>query len=68
MQDAKPRQWLIDARRAERLTQEDMADLLNVARTTYNRYETGQRTPSPHIADLISNILDVKREHFFWDF
>lgn len=41
------------------LTQEDMANKLNLERQTYCNYENGQRTPSLDILVNIADILEV---------
>lgn len=60
------REWLITARKNMNLTQEEVADKLAITRTTYARYETGERTPTPAIACEIEKFLGVKKEYFFW--
>lgn len=67
MPEPKIRQWLIDARKVKGLTQEEVATSVGVTRTTYARYEMGERTPRPKIADALAHTLNVHREHFFWD-
>lgn len=61
------RTWLIHARKEKNLSQESVATKLGLARTTYMRYELGERTPSPTIASNIARVLGVPREKFFWD-
>lgn len=64
--NSKTRQWLVTARKKMNITQEEVAKKINVSRTAYARYETGERTPSPTTANKIENILGVKKEYFFW--
>lgn len=60
------REWLIKARKSQNKTQEDVADIIGVARQTYLRYESGERTPNAEIALLIERALGVPKEKFFW--
>lgn len=62
----KVRDWLISARKNKNLTQQEIADKLNITRVSYGRYENGERTPKPKIAKKIENLLGVKKEYFFW--
>ena len=48
------REWLRLIRIDNRLTQEQIATLLNISRSSYNRYETGKRTPNPVLAQRIA--------------
>jgi len=57
--------WLIDIRKNKKLTQADVANQAGISRTTYNRYESGQRTPKPAIARKLSRILAVPIVNFF---
>lgn len=60
------RDWLITARKKAALTQEDLARKIGVNRTSYVRYENGERTPTPEIAEKIERVLSIKKENFFW--
>lgn len=60
------REWLIDARKSQNKTQEQVAETIGVARQTYLRYESGERTPNAQIALLIEKALGVPKEKFFW--
>lgn len=46
-------------RKLEGLTQQQMADRLNINRTTYTKYETGDSEPSIEILKRIADVLDV---------
>ncbi len=50
---------LIIARENKGLTQEEVAKKLGVHRTTYNRYETGLRTPDLDTIAKLARIFDV---------
>lgn len=50
-----PRIRLIKLRKEKGFTQEQMARLLKVTRTTYANYETGYRSPN------LKNIIEMKR-------
>ena len=49
------RKKLIKLRKSKGFTQEQMARLLKVKRSTYANYETGYRNPN------IKNIIEIKR-------
>ena len=63
----KSRKWLIDARKAANLTQEELAERIGVSRTAYVRYESGDRRPTPKTASKLENIIGVDKTKFFWD-
>lgn len=46
-------------------TQENMANKLNVARTTYTGYENGNFSPSLEMALQIKKILNYKKDDIF---
>ena len=50
-----PRSRLIKLRKEKGFTQEQMARLLKVTRTTYANHETGYRSPN------LKNIIEMKR-------
>jgi DNA-binding XRE family transcriptional regulator len=56
---------LTKARERAYITQEVMAGLLGVARTTYATYETGTRTPTLFNAARISEILKTPIRELF---
>lgn len=56
---------LIETRKKKGYTQEDMADMLNIARTTYTGYENGNFSPSLEIAIKIKEILKYKNDNIF---
>lgn len=45
------------------LTQQNMADKLNVALRSYQCYETGTRTPSFSLLILMADILDISTDY-----
>ncbi len=49
-------------------TQENMANKLNVARTTYTGYENGNFSPSLEMALQIKKILNYKKDDIFFNF
>ena len=50
----------------KKLTQEKMAELIGIARTTYSSYESGRVTPSLEIAIKIKQILNYKNDDLFF--
>ena len=56
---------LIEVRQKRGYTQEQMANKLNVARTTYTGYEKGNFSPSLGIALNIKKILNYKKDDIF---
>ncbi len=56
---------LIEVRKKKKLTQEQMAQKLNVSRTTYTGYENGTFSPSLEKALEIKKILGYKNDDIF---
>ena len=46
-------------------SQQNVADILNVSRSTYTYYETGKTTPDPTTLNRIAKIFAVPLEEFF---
>lgn len=59
------RKKLIEARKKRGLTQEQIAQKLKIARTTYTGYENGNFDPSLEIALQIKKILKCKNDDIF---
>lgn len=59
------RSKLIEIRTRMGYTQEQMANKLNVARTTYTGYEKGNVAPSLEVALNIKKILNYKKDDIF---
>lgn len=59
------RQRLIAARRAANLTQQQLADLINIDRSYYAHIERGARRPSLVVALKIAQVLGKKVEDIF---
>lgn len=59
------RNKLIEVRVKRGYTQEQMANKLNVARTTYTGYEKGNVAPSLEVALNIKKILNYKNDDIF---
>lgn len=66
-QNAKPREWLKKIRNEKNLTQQDVADSGNFARTYYTMVEQGKRTPSVEVAKSIAKVLGFEWTIFFAD-
>lgn len=56
---------LVDIRKEKDISQEAMANKLNIAISTYCQYETGKRNIPVNIVDSICEILDIKEEDIF---
>ena len=48
-------------------TQQNMADVLNINRSTYTYYETGKTTPDIQSLKILANVLNVDIETFLED-
>lgn len=60
MSEHRARQ-LIAFRRAQNLTQGDLAELLNVSSATISRWETNTQSPDPQHIIMIENLLGIQR-------
>ncbi|MES1051697.1 helix-turn-helix transcriptional regulator [Bacillus thuringiensis] len=54
-------------RKCKKLTQEEMANKLNISRQYYNEIENYKRKPSVELAKRTSQILDLDWTIFFTD-
>lgn len=59
------RSKLIKLRKEKGFTQEDMARLLKVTRSTYGNYETGYRKPDIETIIKLKKIFGVSDDKFF---
>lgn len=59
------RKKLIELRKKRKLTQEEMAKKLKIARTTYTGYEKGTFAPPLERAVEIKRILKTKKDDIF---
>lgn len=50
-------------RESKQLTQQELADKLNLSRVRYNNYETGKRNPDYDILQIIANFYDVSTDY-----
>ncbi|MFS7000477.1 helix-turn-helix domain-containing protein [Carnobacterium maltaromaticum] len=50
-------------RKSKKLTQEQLANLLGVARTTYSSYEQGRRMPDADIQNKIAELFNVSLDY-----
>lgn len=58
---------LADKRMKKGLTQEEVANLCGIARTTYAMYEQNKRTPRVSVAKKIAEVLEFDWTLFFED-
>ena len=65
MRTNNPRTKLIRLRKEKKLTQEQLAKLLNKKRTTYSNYENGYRNPDLKTIRELKRILGVSDNTFF---
>lgn len=56
---------LAEIRENNKKSQKDMAEMLDIAISTYCQYETGKRNVPAEIVDKISNILNINKEDIF---
>ncbi len=61
------RKKLIEIRKKRGYTQKEIADELNVARTTYTGYENGTVTPSLETGLKIKEVLRYQKDDIFLD-
>jgi putative transcriptional regulator len=61
------RDWLKEKRLKRGLTQEQLAEMVGIARTTYAMYEQGERDPSVGVAIKIGDTLKFNWPLFFED-
>jgi HTH-type transcriptional regulator, competence development regulator len=54
---------LIELRKAKKLRQEDIANILGIARTTYAMYEQGNREPDFDTLNKIADYFEVTIDH-----
>lgn len=59
------RSKLIEARRRQKLTQEEVADQAKIARSYYTNIENGIKTPSMNVAKRIADVLNTSVDIFF---
>ena len=58
-------QWLRELRVRVGYSQQDVASILNMSRSTYTYYETGRTVPDPMTLHRIARIFNVPIEVFF---
>lgn len=56
---------LVEIREENRKSQKDMAEILDIAISTYCQYETGKRNIPVEVVDKIANILNVNKNDIF---
>ncbi|WP_368252047.1 helix-turn-helix domain-containing protein [Enterococcus sp. 2201sp1_2201st1_B8_2201SCRN_220225] len=56
-------QTLTELRKQKKLTQEEMAKIIGVARTTYSSYEQGRRTPDVDVQNKIADYFNVSLDY-----
>ena len=59
------REWLIAFRKAKGLSQEEIAEAIGIAPSTYSTYEMGERTPKPNTAKKIAKIFGFDWTKFY---
>ncbi len=60
------RKKLIELRKEKKLTQENMAKLLDISRSTYNAYELGTIDPPLKIALKLKRIFKYEKDDIFF--
>lgn len=61
----KRRYWLINFRKGQEKTQENVAALAGISRSYYTQIETGERGVSPEVAKRIASVLNFPWTIFF---
>lgn len=56
---------LAEIRDERKMSQKDMADILEIAVSTYCQYETGKRNVPAEIVDSIAKILNINKDDIF---
>lgn len=59
------RDWLRDQRKARKLTQTEIARMLDITTTHYQYIEYGTRNPSAPLARKIAVLFDFPMERFY---
>lgn len=59
------KEWLIAYRKAKGLSQEEVAEAIEISPSTYSSYENGTRTPKPRIAKKIARIFNFDWTKFY---
>ena len=59
------RELLIQRRKKKGITQQEMANLLGIARSTYSAYELGNIDPPLKISTKIKEILNYRNDNIF---
>ncbi len=59
------RGWLKEARLQKELSQQNVADKVNITQQYYNFIENGVRSPSPKVAQKIGETLNFPWTKFF---
>lgn len=54
---------LKEARLQKKLTQKQIAEMLNINRVVYNRYENGKNIPNLKTAKKIAEILEISLDY-----
>ncbi|WP_369878273.1 helix-turn-helix transcriptional regulator [Bacillus sp. JNUCC-21] len=67
MRNKNKRHWLQKIRQEAELTQKEVAEKANIARTTYAMIESGARNPTPLVAKGIAGVLNFSWIYFFED-
>ncbi|OIK20274.1 helix-turn-helix domain-containing protein [Bacillus amyloliquefaciens] len=67
MRNKNKRHWLQKIRQEAELTQKEVAEKANIARTTYAMIESGARNPTPQVAKGIAGVLNFSWIYFFED-
>ena len=61
---ANTRRWLVSARLASGLTQSEVAVACGISRSSYQKYEYGERTPRKRVREQINRLLEVEHSRF----
>lgn len=54
---------LKECRKNKKLTQEQLAKMININRSTYAKYETGENEPDAAMLDILANFFNVSVDY-----
>lgn len=59
------RKWLVEYRKKHKYSQDQLANILDIPKSTYTSYENGRRTPSVDTSKVLAYKLGIEWTIFF---